>query len=139
MGSFLSRARELTWNASCVDKLYDHGRPFVDMIKDHHLYGRRRVYVRTKYELKLVHNTCLPNVHWYILVRRKGVLTSPYVTIEIRTSNFTNVIPVMRNIVECNRHATDLGDVRMSLYDIYYLADEVFLEMRTYSIYATLL
>ena len=73
---------------------------------------------------------------FYILIRRKGVLTSPYVTIEISTSNFTNLIPVMRNIVECNRHSTDLGDVRMSLYDIYYLADEVFLEMRTYSIYA---
>ena len=125
--SIIEKTREATWNS---DNYYDCGRPFVGMLEDHHLYGEW-LDAEAEYEIKLAKST----LHWYILVKKKGSRTLPYVTFEITTSNMTNLIPATRNIKVCENNATDKDVFKGCLFKICCLADEVVSKMDTYDLF----
>ena len=129
--SITAKTREATFNHSIrKDKYCDHGRPFIGMLEDHHLYGEW-LDVETEYEIKLVKST----LHCYLLVKKKGAQALPYVSFEITTSNMTNLIPVTRNYDVCKDNATDMGVFKGRLSKLCSLADEVVSEMDTYNLF----
>ena len=131
MGNSLSfgLVRRISWISTKRDG--DYGRPFVEMIKDHYMYGP---WIDTKaiYELKLVHR--LPNLHWYLLIKKGGSSDLPYITLEITTSGKKDLIPVTRDLKSCDDRASDVGTYDGTLLDLCKLADEVVKEMGTYNL-----
>ena len=125
--SIVKKTREATWNS---DDYCDYGRSFASMLKGHHLYGEW-LDAEAEYEIKLAKST----LHWYLLVKKKGSQTLPYVTFEVTTSNMTNLIPATRNIKVCENNATDKDVFKGCLFKICCLADEVVSEMDTYDLF----
>ena len=94
--------------------------------------------VPTQYDVRLVHSTRGP-LHWYILVQMLGS-TFPFLTIEITTSNLTNLVPTMRTI-DLNeaggclsRPPTEVGIYSGTLQKICEFADAVIAEMGGYNL-----
>jgi hypothetical protein len=94
--------------------------------------------VLTDFDVRLVHSTRGP-LHWYILVQMVDS-TLPFLTIEITTSNLTNLIPTMRSI-DLNeaggcfsRPPTEVGIYHGTLQKICKLADAVITEMGGYNL-----
>ena len=131
MKSSTTKPREQTWNRS-VSSDYDFGRPFVDMLKDHHLYGDW-LDVETEYEIKLDNST----FHWRLLVKKWESRALPYASLEIttRTSNSTNLIPVIREYEDYTDSAIDKGILKGSLSKLCGLADQVVSKMETYNLF----
>ena len=85
MGNISSSSADFATKVYWISKKRDgdYGRPFVEIIKDHCLYGPW-IDTKTVYELNLVH--CLPNLHWYLLVKKEGASDWPYISLEVTTS-----------------------------------------------------
>ena len=110
----------------------DSGRPFLEMIRDHSLYGSW-IKAQATYEVKLVHRNSI--LHWYLLLRTKGSSTLPYISIEITTSDLSDLIPVTRNFESYNANqVSDLGIYEGTLYHLCQLADRVVEEMGSYDL-----
>ena len=133
MGSVLSSSADLVRKVFWISKKRDgdHGRPFVEIIKDHCLYGPW-IDAKTVYELNLVHR--LPNLHWYLLVKKEGASDWPYISLEITTSGKKDLIPLTRDFEFCDDKASGVGTFRGSLFDLCELADGVVKEMGTYDL-----
>ena len=133
MGNVLSPSADLVRKAFWISKKRDgdYGRPFVEIIKDHYLYGPW-IDTKTVYELNLVHR--LPNLHWYLLVKKEGASDWPYITLEITTSGKKDLIPLTRDFESCDDNATGMGTYTGSLFSLCELADGVVEEMGTYDL-----
>ena len=131
--------RKSSWSSSTSSHVEsDIQRPFVDMIKDHSVYGLM-IRSPTLYEVKLVHGA--RHLHWFLLIKMKDS-ELPYITFEITTSNLTNLIQTTRTVtltadglwsdLLSNTSPTDIGTYNGSLHKLCLLADEVVEEMGTY-------
>lgn len=132
--SILSPLRKLTWVKSLEPtSSRDYGRPFVEMIQDHHLYGGM-IEVKCAYEMKLVHGE---GYHWYLLVRPKDSKL-PYVSLEIRTINMSDLVPCMYDIEAISSDvSSDVGFYEGTLLSLCKLADRVVREMGSYGLLAS--
>ena len=114
-----------------------YGQKFTQMLKENPKY-QHVSGVPAQYDVRLVHSTRGP-LHWYILVQMLGS-TLPFLTIEITTSNLTDLIPTMRTI-DLNeaggcfsRSPTEVGIYHGTLHDICKFADAVVTEMGGYNL-----
>ena len=89
------------------------GRLFLEMIRDHSLYGLW-IKAQATYEVKLVHRNSI--LHWYLLRRTKGSSTLSYISVEITTSDMSDLIPVTRNFESYN--ANQVSDANWNLDDL---------------------
>ena len=136
MGSFVSVAvplRRYTWKNSVTKQpanAFACGRSFVEMTQEHHQYGLL-INVRTTYEVKLVHRE---SAHWYFLVRTKDS-TLPYISIEIRTTDLSDLVPFTCEIHSLNADtSSDIGEYEGSLLSLCELADRVVRDMGSYDL-----
>ena len=135
MGSIVSAAgplRKYTWKNFLKHPASDfaYGRPFVEMIQEHHHYGPW-INVKTTYEVKLVHRE---SPHWYLLVKTKDS-TLPYISLEIRTTNLSDVVPFTCEVDSLNADTTsDIGEYQGSLLSLCELADRVVRDMDSYDL-----
>ena len=129
--SIFAKTREATWNLS-INKgnYYDHGRPFTSMLEDHHSYGEW-LDVEAEYEVKLDKST----LHWKLLVKKKGSQTLPYISLEITTSNMTNILRTTRTYEVCKDNAIDKGVFQGRLSKLCNLADKIASKMDTYDVF----
>ena len=134
VSSIFHPLRILSWKKSqehtsnCV-----YGRPFVEMIQDHHLYGNI-IEVKCTYEMKLVHGE---GVHWYLLVRPKDSKL-PYISLEIRTRNMSDLVPCIYVIEAISSDvSSDVGFYKETLTNLCKLADRVVREMGSYDLLAS--
>jgi hypothetical protein len=94
--------------------------------------------VLTKFDIRLVHSTTGP-FHWFILIQMLGS-DLPFLTIEITTSNLTDLIPVMRttDLKEAGgrdkQPLTKVGIYHGTIRSIYKFADAVVVEMGGYNL-----
>ena len=94
--------------------------------------------VVTGFDLRLVHSTRGP-LHWYILIQMVGS-DLPFLTIEITTSNLTDLIPTMQTVdldetCGClSRPPTEVGIYHGTIQNICKLADAVVAEMGSYNL-----
>ena len=105
------------------------------MLQDHYQYGPW-IKAHAAYEIKLIHRNSI--LHWYILLRPKGTSTLPYISMEVTTSDMSDLIPVTRNFesYEANQ-VSDLGTYEGTLYYLCQLADRVMEEMESYDIFSS--
>lgn len=114
-----------------------YGLSFTQMLQKNRKY-KRASNVLTDFDVRLVHSTRGP-LHWYILVKMVGS-TLPFLTIEITTSNLTDLIPTMRTIYlneagGClSRPPTEVGIYHGTLQNICKSADAVVAEMGGYNL-----
>ena len=131
ISSVLAPLRKLSWimRQKSVD---NHGRPFVDMIRDHPLYGPS-ISEQINYEIK---HQSTPGHHWRLLVRKLGYPFLPYISIEISTSTMKNLIEVMIKFWprDCE-NATYLGLYHGSFFELCEHADAVVKEMKEYDLF----
>ena len=122
---------DVSLNKRLKDDYRECGRTFVDMIKEHHLYG---VWIDavTEYKVKLVSDkSTRKSVHWYLVVKKKEYSKSlPYITFEIITTETTDLMQATRDIVDCSFDASDLMCCKESLLKVCQLADEVVSELK---------
>ena len=134
MGSVLSISspfRQLSWKKvlECTND-HSYGKPFVEMIQDHHLYGHL-MKVETVYEVKLVHRE---GCHWYLLLKTKDS-TLPYISLEIRTTNLSDLVQFTRNIDTVSAEvSSNVGVYEGTLLSLCQLADRVVKEMDSYDL-----
>ena len=137
--SFSSVASQGSVQSSSQPELHDDvdsGRPFLEMMRAHALY-KTMLNVKVDYDVRLVHG--LGHLHWYLLVRMKSS-SSPYITLEITTSDMMDIIPTTRSIVPnggfwaklLSLDPTDVGTYNGSLCEMCIMADEVIAEMERY-------
>ena len=140
MGSILSLIlspiRKACWEKrqkSSSDR--DYGRPFLEMLQDHCQYGPW-ISAHAAYKVRLVHrNTSL---HWYLLLRPKGTSTLPYISMEVTTSDMSDLIRVTRNFESYDvNQVSDLGTYEGTLYYLCELADRVVEEMESYNLFSS--
>lgn len=126
-------------SASSFVSHQDHGKPFIEMLKENEKYGL--VFKSpVRYKVKLIHGT-LRNLHWFLLVKMKKSKL-PYVTIEITTSNWSDLIPITRTIslsgkkigAMFSRSPETVGTYDNSLEGLCDLADNVVKDMKSYHI-----
>ena len=116
----------------------DYGRPFVQMVKENSKYGPM-FRVTTQYKVKLSHGT-RRNVHWFLMVKVKES-DLPYLTIEITTTNLTDLIPTTRIIEPSSgcweafsQRPEKVGVYNGSLQSLCQEADRVVGEMECYNL-----
>ena len=134
--SLLSPIREACWE-KCQKSSRDRdcGRPFLEMLRDHCQYGPW-IKAHAAYEVRLVHHNSI--LHWYLLLRPKGTSTLPYISMEVTTSNMSNLIPVTRNFESYDvNQVSDLGTYEGTLYYLCELADKVVEEMESYDLFSS--
>ena len=114
-----------------------YGLRFTQMLQENLKY-KHVAGVPTQYDVRLVHSTRGP-LHWFVLVQMLGS-TLPFLTIEITTSNLTDLIPTMRTI-DLNeaggclsRPPTEVGIYRGTVQKICEFADAVVTEMGGYNL-----
>ena len=131
--SLLSPTRKACWEKVPKDTHdRDSGRPFLEMIRDHSLYGPW-IKAQAIYEVKLVHRNSI--LYWYLLLRTKGSSTLPYISIEVTTSDMSDLIPVTCNFESYDANqVSELDIYEGTLYHLCQLADRVVEEMGTYDI-----
>ena len=134
MGSIFSvsgPSRMLAWKR-VLERTSDfsYGKPFVEMIQDHPQYGPW-INVKTTYEVRLVH---LESHHWYLLVRTKDSTLS-YISLEIRTTDLSDLVPFTRGIDSPKLDvSSDVGSYEGTLFSLCELADSVVKEMGSYEL-----
>ena len=128
--SSFNLSRKRTWTKVVEKDYYNYGKPFVELFKDHHVYGPW-IDTKTNYQLMLVHK----QLHWYFLVKKEGDSPLPYVTIEITTSDMKDLIPSIRNFPSCSDGASDMGTYIGTLRSLCELADRVVEEMESYNLF----
>ena len=131
--SLLSRIRKACWDKSHKGTQdHKYGRPFLEMLRDHHHYGSW-LKAQVAYEVKLIHRNS--NLHWYLLLKAKGSPTLPYISMEITTSDMRDLVPVTRDFESYDvNQVSDLGTYEGTLYFLCQLADGVVEEMGSYHI-----
>ena len=114
-----------------------YGQSFTQMLQENPRYTHVSG-VPAQYDVRLVHSTRGP-LHWYILVQMLGS-TLPFLTIEITTSNMTDLIPTMRTI-DLNevggcwsRPPAEVGIYSGTLQDLCQFADAIVTEMGGYNL-----
>ena len=134
MGStvtILSPLRKWTWSKVLENaSKFNYKKPFVEMIQEHPLYGHL-MKVKSVYEVKLVH---LESPHWYLLVKTKDS-TMPYISLEIRTTDLSDLVQFTREIDSLNAGvSSDVGIYEGTLLSLCELADRVVKEMGSYDL-----
>ena len=134
MGSILSvsgPSRMLAWKKVIErNNNFAYGKPFVEMIQGHPQYGPW-INVKTTYEVRLAH---LESHHWYLLVRTKDS-TLPYISLEIRTRDLSDLVPFTRGVDSPKRNvSSDVGFYEGTLLSLCELADSVIKEMGSYEL-----
>ena len=127
--SIFARTRETTWNHNKKSKgKYRYGSTFTCMLKEHQCYGEW-LDVETEYELKLDKST----LHWKLLVKKEGSQTLPYFSLEITTSNMTNILRTTCTDEVCKDNAIDMGVFIGRLSTLCDSADKIASKMDTYN------
>lgn len=136
LSSVLSPIRKACWEKcqkSSRDR--DYGRPFIEMLRDHHQYGPW-IKAHAVFEVRLVHRNSIH--HWYILLRPKGTSTLPYISMEVTTSDMSDLVPVTRNFESYDAsQVSDLGTYEGTLFNLCELADRVVEEMENYNLFSS--
>jgi hypothetical protein len=105
-------------------------KPFVEMIGEHPIYGHL-MKVKGVYEVQLVH---LESAHWYLVVRTKDS-TMPYISLEIRTTDLSDLVQFTREIDSLETGvSSDVGVYEGTLLSLCELADRVVKEMDSYDL-----
>lgn len=143
LNSLKSQSPSLTSESSSLSeqRSMDHGRPFVEMLKENEHYGKM-FKVETQYKVKLMHGR-VHNLHWFVMVKMVGA-NLPYLTFEITTSDMTDLQPTTRNIVKkegCWAGFTQppekVGTIKGTLQGFCERADSVVREMGSYNLLAS--
>ena len=121
-------------NAKQPNHTQAQGNDFVDLVKE--TPYRTLLKVETEYELNLVKS----QLHWLLLVRMKDS-DEAYISLEITTSNTTDLLQTMRiyeqesdpiNVLK----ATPVANYKTKLIDVCTTADLVVRQMGTYSLFS---
>ena len=129
----LSPLRKLTWS-KVLEKAskFNYKKPFVQMIQEHPVYGRL-MEAKGGYEIRLVH---LKSPHWYLLVRTKDS-TMPYISLEIRTTDLSDLVQFTRQVDSLDADiSSDVGVYEGTLLSLCELADRVVKDMGSYDLLA---
>ena len=117
---------------------FSHGRPFSKMVAENKKYGPL-FRVPTQYKVKLMHGQ-RRNLHWFLLVKVKDS-DLPYLTLEITTSDLSDLLPTIRTIerrkgcwAAFSRSPEEVGVYSTSLRSLCQLADSVVKEMKSYNL-----
>ena len=134
MGStvtILSPLRKSTWTKVLENaSKFSYKKPFVEMIREHPLYGLL-IKVKGVYEVKLVH---FESPHWYLLVRTKDS-TLPYISLEVRTTDLSDLVQFTRDIDSLSADvSSNVGVYEGTLLYLCELADRVVKEMGSYDL-----
>ena len=109
---------------------------FVDLISGHPSYGAL-IDVKANYEVWAVHS----DAHWFLMIKGDSP-DLPFITLEIRTEDFTDIVPTVRN-VQVDSHNKSLphpdkvgtyGSSDTTLRDLCKMADRVAKEMGDYNL-----
>ena len=131
------RKKELSSQSESSEGCDQYGLRFTQMLQENVKY-KHVTSVPTQYDVHLVHSTRGP-LHWYVLIQMVDS-TLPFLTIEITTSNLTNLIPTMR-IIDLDkaggcwsRPPTEVGIYSGTLQKLCEFADAVVTEMGGYNL-----
>ena len=107
-----------------------YGKPFVEMIQAHPQYGPL-INVKATFEVKLVYRE---SHHWYLLIKTKESAL-PYISLEIRTTNLSDLVPFTREVGSPSKEVlSDVGVYEGTLSSLCGHADSIVKEMSSYDL-----
>ena len=132
------KSRPTIGSSSPSSGSFNHGKPFVEMVRKNDKYGPL-FRVPTQYKLKLMHGQ-RRNLHWFLLLKvKKSDL--PYLTLEITTSDLSDLLPTIRTIppskgcwAAFSQSPEKVGIYEGTLQRLCQIADDVVKDMKSYNL-----
>ena len=131
---------DVSLNKRLKDDYRECGRTFVDMIKEHRMYGMW-IDALTEYEVKLVSDRHSLSRQYFIVKKSTSSVAGvhvPRITLEVITTDDSESMPATRNLEDSSSYSDEDGSVvnffEGSLLALCQQADEVVSEMKALGI-----